>query len=116
MPLSPPRACPCGGLIREGKCSKCTKGRTVQRTEQGKRSHRFYNKRIWRDHIQPDHLAAEPLCRKCYAEGLVVAAFIVDHIVPFKEDWELFIDPDNHQSLCERHHNRKSGKERWSDE
>ena len=36
---------------------------------------------------------------------------MVDHITPFRGDWALFIDPANHESLCETCHNRKTAKE-----
>jgi len=40
----------------------------------------------------------------CEAQGKVMAATVVDHIVPHKRDWNLFWDSANWQSLCKRHH------------
>lgn len=56
------------------------------------------------------HLRREPLCRHCYAEGLLVAAVLVDHIVPAK-DGGAFWDDANLQSLCNLCHERKSHAE-----
>jgi hypothetical protein len=44
------------------------------------------------------------LCERCLAEGRTVAATIVNHRRPHKGDWQLFIDPGNHESLCKPHH------------
>ena len=35
----------------------------------------------------------------------------MDHVVPFRGDWQLFVDPSNHQSLCKRCHDRKTAME-----
>lgn len=45
------------------------------------------------------HLAAEPLCRMCAAEGRVTAATLVDHIVPIEDGGAVLADA-NLQSLC----------------
>ncbi len=54
-------------------------------------------------------LQQHPLCVLCQAEGKIVAATVVDHIIPHRGDQQLFWDHDNWQSLCERHHNEKTG-------
>lgn len=51
-------------------------------------------------------LRKEPTCRMCAQAGYTTTATVVDHIDPHKGDEDLFFDPDNLQSLCERHHNR----------
>jgi len=53
-----------------------------------------------------------PLCVECEKEGRTVAAHATDHIVPHKGDRSLFWESTNWQSLCERHHNEKSARER----
>jgi 5-methylcytosine-specific restriction endonuclease McrA len=62
-----------------------------------------------------------PYCEKCKKEtGRIVdvtakGAGAVDHIIPWKsgstkaEQWELFTDFDNLQTLCRRHHASKTG-------
>ena len=56
-------------------------------------------------------LLREPFCRECARRGVRTWATVVDHVVPHRGDWQLFIDPANHQSLCERCHNRKTARE-----
>jgi 5-methylcytosine-specific restriction enzyme A len=63
----------------------------------------------WR-RIRALQLAKEPLCRLCQAEGRVVIAVTVDHIVPRSQggtDEEL-----NLQSLCLPHRRAKDAKDR----
>ena len=36
---------------------------------------------------------------------------VVDHVVPFRGDWALFVSPANHQSLCKFHHDQKTAGE-----
>lgn len=55
-------------------------------------------------------LRMEPLCRICSSYGITTEATTVDHIVPIQDGGELW-DIDNTQSLCNRCHNEKTGKE-----
>lgn len=48
-------------------------------------------------------LHREPLCSMCVDEGKVVAATIVDHVVPHRGDPHLFWNGEL-QSLCKWHH------------
>ena len=68
---------------------------------------RGYGRR-W-EKIRTLHLAREPLCRACKAEGQDTAATDVDHIKPKRAggtDQE-----ENLQSLCIYHHARKTASE-----
>ena len=56
--------------------------------------------------ITPD--AENPFCVKCYEEGHITMATVVDHIVPHRGDQKLFWDRGNWQPLCEHHHNVKT--------
>ena len=56
------------------------------------------------------YLAEHPLCALCEAQGRVVAATVVDHIVPHKGDAALFWDVANWQPLCKRHHDSTKQK------
>jgi len=56
-------------------------------------------------------LKCNPLCVECKKQGKITPATVVDHIVPHKGDQEKFWDPNNHQSLCDTCHNRKTAKE-----
>ena len=57
------------------------------------------------------HLAGEPLCRRCLAQGLTTAATVVDHIRPHRGDMALFWDQGNWQSLCKPCHDIKTAIE-----
>lgn len=56
-------------------------------------------------------LRAHPLCVRCEAEGRLTGATVVDHVVPHKGDPDLFWNQGNWQSLCKRHHDRKTATE-----
>lgn len=47
-------------------------------------------------------------CVKCYEEGHITMATVVDHIKPHRGDQKLFWDRSNWQPLCEHHHNVKT--------
>ena len=49
-----------------------------------------------------------PFCVKCYEEGHITMATVVDHIKPHRGDQKLFWDRSNWQPLCEHHHNVKT--------
>ncbi|WP_242848734.1 HNH endonuclease [Syntrophomonas palmitatica] len=56
-------------------------------------------------------LKANPLCRHCQREGKLIAAEVVDHIVPHRGDQTLFCDESNWQPLCKKCHDRKTRTE-----
>ena len=61
---------------------------------------RLYNDRRWRRESR-NFLRRNPLCRMCAEIGRTRLAVLVDHIVPFKGDAELFWDSANNwQGLC----------------
>ncbi|MCG8670249.1 MAG: HNH endonuclease [Pseudomonadales bacterium] len=70
---------------------------------------RGYNYR-WKQ-ARKRFLQQHPLCCKCLEEGHVVAATVVDHIVPHKGDQKLFWNRNNWQPLCKPCHDRKTVKE-----
>lgn len=47
----------------------------------------------------------------CVSSGRVVAATVVDHIVPHRDDDDLKFDAGNLQSLCKECHDRKTARE-----
>jgi len=63
-----------------------------------------YNGTQWRKYRRA-FLSRHPLCVEC---GRV--AEVVDHITPVRLGGD-FWAPSNHQSMCHRCHNSKSGKE-----
>ena len=66
--------------------------------------------REWREQSK-GHLHKHPLCVRCAANGLTVAATVVDHVTPHKGNRQLFWARSNWQSLCERCHNVKTATE-----
>jgi 5-methylcytosine-specific restriction enzyme A len=57
------------------------------------------------------HLAANPLCIRCEAEGRITVATVVDHRIPHRGDMGLFWDRSNWDSLCATHHSRDKQRE-----
>ncbi|MGX4764243.1 HNH endonuclease [Holzapfeliella sp. JNUCC 72] len=51
------------------------------------------------------------MCRKCFADGIIRKADVVDHIIPLKVDWNRRLDPTNWQPLCHTCHNIKTRAE-----
>ena len=74
----------------------------TRRVEQA--SAAWYRSPIWKS-IRRHRLAEEPQCRDCAIEGRTVPASHVDHIEPHRGKWSLFMQYENTQSLCLRHHN-----------
>jgi len=84
----------------------------------------WYNMPIWKGNpnkrlgkrggLREAQLLRHPACQECERQGKVTPATVVDHIIEWKsgktkkERWQLFVDPDNHQSLCTSCHNRKT--------
>lgn len=77
----------------------------------------MYHTTAWR-RLRAAHLADNPLCVECRKIGELRQAQVVDHIKPVStgvdefERESLMWNPDNLQSLCNQHHNQKSGYER----
>ena len=57
-----------------------------------------------------DFLKRHPLCAKCYQEGKLTPATVVDHITPHRGDAALFWDESNWQPLCKACHDKKTGE------
>lgn len=73
----------------------------------------FYNARAWRK-VSKAYREAHPFCIDCEADGYVVKANVCDH----KRGLGFLIDNNQNpydwnelQSLCNKCHNKKSGKE-----
>jgi 5-methylcytosine-specific restriction enzyme A len=59
-------------------------------------------------------LARHPLCAACRAQGRVVQATVVDHVVPHRSDQRLFWDETNWAPACKPCHDAKTAREgRW---
>lgn len=69
---------------------------------------KFYNSKAWRT-TRKRYINQNPLCEKCLANGLTVAAEVVDHITEINDGGEK-LSFDNLQSLCHSCHNAKTGR------
>ncbi len=110
MPFAPPTICPRCKSPKRGRCEPCHKIR--QRANDEKRNplkNSLYNAR-WR-RARKMYLAMHPLCAQHDKDGEVVAASVVDHIIPHRGDWVLFWDETNWQPLCKPCHDTKTATE-----
>ena len=71
----------------------------------------FYKSTAWRK-LSRHWLEKNPICVKCYKQGIIRPAQIVDHITEIKDDWSKRLDASNLQSLCRVCHNHKTAIER----
>lgn len=101
----------CGKLIdAAGYCEAHAKLHQQQSDAQRGTAHqRGYNRRWQKARIT--YLSRHPLCKHCEDGDLVVAATVVDHIVPHKGDQDLFWDSGNWQPLCKPCHDKKTARE-----
>jgi 5-methylcytosine-specific restriction protein A len=80
--------------------------------ERASAARRGYGRR-WRK-ARAAFLASHPLCAACQAEGHVVPATVVDHVVPHRGDQKLFWDRTNGAPACKPCHDAKTAREgRW---
>lgn len=113
-PLRPCNHAGCGVLTREGWCPK-HKPRDQRKASAG--YHGWYMLPIWTERLRPAQLLREPFCRECARQYPPsdprhrTPATVVDHIIPHCGEWDVFIDPDDLQSLCKRHHDIKTAQE-----
>ena len=69
----------------------------------------FYQSTAWRA-VRAAYLREHPTCVRCARRGRVVAAVVVDHVVPLKDGGARF-DWANLQGLCIACHNAKTARE-----
>lgn len=112
LPVKPCAVARCAKLTDPGETyCKAHKAERRQRQDQkrGTAAQRGYGSK-WQK-ARDLHLKEHPLCVHCQADGYVVAATVVDHIIPHKGDQKLFWRRSNWQSLCKTHHDQKTAKE-----
>ncbi|MHC4176876.1 MAG: HNH endonuclease signature motif containing protein [Planctomycetota bacterium] len=115
-PKRPCRSAGCLGLVRPGEaCPKCGRksGRSGGKstTPWAATERKWRDSARWRHGLRPAHLAEQPLCVACAAEGKTTVAQHVDHIRPACGNAALFWAPANLQSLCAHHHSQKTVRE-----
>jgi 5-methylcytosine-specific restriction protein A len=117
MPIAPPRACLEAGCLgyadQHGRCDIhaapiLARAAERRRLEPGRR---WYYTARWAK-LRTAILKAEPLCRRCAAEGRITAATDVDHIVRHRGRAHVFWSAPNLQPLCRACHAAKTGEER----
>ena len=109
-PMRPCRHPGCRELVSNGYCEQ-HKPKPAARAESAA-WHDLYLLPVWKDKLRPAQLAREPFCRECWRSRRArVRATEVDHVVPHRGDLQLFLDPENLQSLCHRCHSAKTMRE-----
>ena len=104
MPIQPAMFRPPGSRSREQQLREYDARRRASKPWR-----RWYKHAAWQA-IRAAHLAGEPLCRRCQAEGLTVAAEVVHHVEPHRGDYAKFM-AGPFESLCTAHHNREAHSE-----
>lgn len=116
MPSKTKRYCmKCGKIATQGAFCDEHVPRRDYRAENERRGTKQYDQwektKLWQ-RKRARQLQREPLCRACVREGIYdQQAQEVDHIIPHRGDWQIFIDDNNLQSLCKRHHSMKTARE-----
>lgn len=95
----------CNVLVSGG--SYCDIHKSKNDMRRGSASSRGYNT-TWRKY-RIMYLHAHPLCSECLSHGITTMATVVDHIIAHKGNVDLFWDSNNHQSLCKKCHDIKTG-------
>lgn len=111
MPWSARRPCRkpgCARLAVRGKVYCKGHAENEYDRQRGTAAERGYDAN-WRE-ARAAFLAANPLCAECRRNGKLEPATRADHIIPHRGDKQLFWNESNWQGLCERCHNRKTGR------
>lgn len=73
-------------------------------TQEGKEYKQFYSSKAWRELRYQTLLDNGFICNVCK----VREATIGDHIIPTKVRWDMRLDKNNIQAICNECHNRKT--------
>lgn len=106
MPRKPKKPCGhpgCPTLTDNRYCDEHVK---LYANERGSAAERGYDSR-WRK-ARTRFLKVHTFCVTCKAEGNLVKAAVVDHVIPHRGDEKLFWDESNWQALCKSCHDRKT--------
>ena len=95
----------CPKLIPYGQLY-CEEHKKLHTKDRAFASERGYGAR-WQK-ARKKFLETNPFCVKCFDEGILTKATVVDHIKPHRGDPDLFWNVSNWQPLCEHHHNVKT--------
>lgn len=114
MPTRPLRPCTyprCPALTSTGRCDAHQRQKRKRIDERrGTAAQRGYGSKWQKARLQ--YLAEHPLCEcaECTTSGAVVAAEVVDHIIPHRGDAKLFWDRKNWCAMSKPHHDRKTAR------
>jgi 5-methylcytosine-specific restriction protein A len=78
-------------------------------TDKAKANSKLYSQVAW-SKIRTRQLSRQPLCARCYSDGKVTAATVVDHVFPHRRDVDAF-KVNLFQSLCAPCHSLKTQDE-----
>ena len=95
----------CAALIPHGQMY-CDEHKQLHKNDRAYASERGYGAKWQRERRK--FLDSNPFCVKCYEEGHITMATVVDHIKPHRGDQKLFWNRGNWQPLCKRCHDRKT--------
>lgn len=114
MPIKAPKPCASPGCRRYavagGYCDEHGAARRqAVEAARGSAASRGYGSK-WRREREI-YLAKNPVCVEHRSRGRIVAASVVDHIIPHKGDDKLFWSRSNWQALCKSCHDRKTATE-----
>lgn len=106
MPMSPARACPCGGRITQGKCDRCDRGKRTPHTRTT--SERGYD---WQwQKFRARIVAERVLCEDCTEAGMVRAGEELHHLAKVIDRPDLRLDEGNVRLLCGPCHDKRTAK------
>jgi 5-methylcytosine-specific restriction endonuclease McrA len=103
----PPRICSCGRVVPNGERCECQRTATRERNarhDARRPSGSARYPREWRK-ARTEYLTMHPHCRECSKHGIARIATVVDHIIPWRGDRNLFWHRANWQPLCAPCHN-----------
>lgn len=109
MPMKPKKPCNHPGCPNLTDGYYCEEHQVLHRGDRESSGKRGYNSK-WQK-ARKLYLTAHPLCEKCYKEKKLVAATVVDHIIPHRGDPVLFWNQNNWQALCKSCHDKKTFNE-----
>lgn len=103
--------------VSQGFCKE-HKGHTNKQYNKWRDEHmpeyiKFYKSSAWQKKRKQALRRDEYICKRCKDEfGLITIATLVDHIVPTKVEWELRLDIDNLQAMCDECHAIKTAEDK----
>ncbi len=114
MPNRPKRPCKqpgCSNLVESGYCEQHRHLSRQYDKDRESAAKCGYDKRWQRYRLT--YLQEHPLCEceECKKLGRSLPATVIDHKIAHKGDPVLFWDPNNHQAMAKRCHDKKTARE-----